>query len=237
VSASGGRRLVVEGLVVSYVNGPIAVRGIDLTVEPGTVTALVGPNGAGKTTFLQALTGRERRSAARLERGSVRLGDAQLFGRSIERVARSGIAMIPDRVKVFGDLSVEEHLRLSTQLVPRDQRAALREEVLDTLPRVRNWLDRKGAQLSGGERQLVAMAVALCRRPDVLLIDEMSQGLSPSAVRVVGEALQAVRTRNLAVVLVEQTTPVAERVADRVLGFVRGEIVDIETAEEHDLVV
>jgi ABC-type branched-subunit amino acid transport system ATPase component len=225
--------LEVHDLVVKYVNGPTAVRGASLAVESGTVTAIVGPNGAGKTTFLQAIAGRERRSPARLLGGSVRLRNVELTGRSIETVARAGIAMIPDRGKVYNELTVSEHFKLALQSVPRAKRAAAYEDVFSAFPRVRQWLDRKGAQLSGGERQLVSMAVALCRRPAVLLIDEMSQGLSPSAVAVVGEALTVLRSRDLAVVLVEQTTAVAERVSDTVIGFVRGNFVDAAAREVH----
>jgi ABC-type branched-subunit amino acid transport system ATPase component len=224
--------LTVKDLVVSYVNGPIAVRGVDLAVPPGRVTAIVGPNGAGKTTLMQAIAGRERRTAARLVRGSIRVAGVELFGKPAEKVARSGVAMIPDRTKVFSDMSVDEHFQLALRLVPRPERAALREDVLETFPRVQQWLSRQGAQLSGGERQLVAMAVALCKKPRVLLIDEMSQGLSPSAVGEVSDALAAVRGRDLAVVVVEQTSAVAERVADTVLGFVRGGFVPLEETLE-----
>ncbi|GAA1840024.1 ABC transporter ATP-binding protein [Pseudonocardia ailaonensis] len=232
-ATTGVRSLEVRDLVVSYLNGPTAVRGAGLSAQPGTVVALVGPNGAGKTTLLQAIAGRERRTAARLVGGSVRLGERELFGLPTEKVARAGIAMIPDRDKVFGDLTVDEQMRLALRFLPRGDRANSRTEVLEAFPRVAGWLERKGAQLSGGERQLVAMAVALCRRPAVLLIDEMSQGLSPAAVVMVGEALTELRTRNLAVVLVEQTASVAERVSDRVLGFVRGEVVDADSPEVH----
>ncbi|WP_432825616.1 ABC transporter ATP-binding protein [Dactylosporangium sp. CA-092794] len=231
-AADPGPALAVRDLVVSYVNGPTAVRGVDLTARAGTVTAVVGPNGAGKTTLLQAIAGRERRTALRLVRGSVRVGGVELFGAPTEKVARSGVALIPDRTKVFSDLTVDEHMRLAMRHIHRRERASLRTEVLDTFPRIQQWRDRKGAQLSGGERQLVAMAVALCRRPRVLLIDEMSQGLSPSAVLVVAEALTTLRGRDLAVVLVEQTAAVAHRVSDTVLGFARGELVSVEDMEE-----
>jgi ABC-type branched-subunit amino acid transport system ATPase component len=228
---SGPVPLKVTDLAVSYVNGPAAVRGVSFTAKAGTVTAIVGPNGAGKTSLLQAIAGRERRSPMRLDGGSVVVDGHELLGAPSERVARSGVAFIPDRTKVFASLSVDEHLQLALRRIPRRERGLVRAGVLEAFPRVTGWLDRSASQLSGGERQLVSMAVALCRRPRLLLIDEMSQGLSPAAIGEVGRALRVLRARGIAVVLVEQAVAVAEELSDVVMGYVRGELVDLETLE------
>jgi branched-chain amino acid transport system ATP-binding protein len=215
--------LEVRGVRIGYVNGPMAVRGADLDLFAGQITALVGPNGAGKTTLLQGIAGRERRSPAYFSGGSVKLKGTELFGKPVHRVAQRGIGLIPDRGKVFNELTVAEHMTLALGRLPKGRRADRRERVLEAFPRVAEWLDRVGGALSGGERQMVAMAVALLSEPEVLMIDEMTQGLSPAAVEVVGTALQQVRDLGLAVLLVEQTHAVAQRFADVVYEFERGE--------------
>lgn len=214
--------LRVRGLQVGYVNGPRAVRGADLDVHSGRVVALVGPNGAGKTSLLNAIAGRERRSPLYVAGGSVRLDGKELLGTQVEKVAKAGVVLIPDRGKVFNDMPVHEHLQLGLARLPRARRNEVRERVLDVFPSVSGWLDRIGGALSGGERQMVATAVALCSDPSVLMIDEMSQGLSPAAVEVVGAAVGSVRELGVAVLLVEQTHAVAARFADDVFDFERG---------------
>ena len=216
--------LSVRGLTVKYVNGPTAVRAVTFDLLPGSVMAVVGANGAGKTTLLEAIAGRERRSPARILGGMITVGGRDVTRLSVKDCSRAGVAMIPDRNKVFDDLSVDEHLRLSLLRLPRARRAQVRDEVLATFPRVTNWLARKGAQLSGGERQLVALTAALCGEPSVLMIDEMSQGLSPAAVSEVIDALHHARRGDLSVLVVEQTTAVAARVADQLVHFVRGDV-------------
>ena len=215
--------LRIADVRIGYQNGPIAVRGASLDLFSGQITALVGPNGAGKSTLLQGIAGKERRSPAYLAGGSARLEGTEILGRKVELVCRAGISFIPDRGKVFNELEVHEHFSLALARIPKTRRAAVRESVLDTFPAVSAWLTRNGGALSGGERQMVSMAVALCREPKVLMIDEMSQGLSPAAVGVAGEALLKVRDLGLAVLLVEQTHTVAERFADQVYEFERGQ--------------
>jgi branched-chain amino acid transport system ATP-binding protein len=226
--------LSVRGLTVRYLHGPVAVRSVDLDAKPGSVTAIVGPNGAGKTTLLEAIAGRERRSPARILSGTVSLGNRDLTRLSVHQVSRVGVSLIPDRNKVFDDLSVDEHIKLSLLRLPRSRRESVRDDVLSAFPRVGRWLDRRGAQLSGGERQLAALAISLCAEPSVLLIDEMSQGLSPAAVSEVVGALRSLRGRDLAVVVVEQTTATAARVADTVLHFVRGAFAQMVAPDGED---
>lgn len=224
--------LSVRGLTVKYLNGPTAVRAVNLDLFPGAVTAVVGANGAGKTTLLEAIAGRERRSPSKILAGTITLSGRDITSLSVSEASKAGIALIPDRGKVFDDLTVDEHLRLSLLRLPRERRADVRERVLTTFPRVTNWLDRSGAQLSGGERQLTALAVALCAEPLVLMIDEMSQGLSPAAVTEVVDALRKLQGGHLAVLVVEQTRAVAERVADTMIQFARG---DVEAAPAKEL--
>jgi branched-chain amino acid transport system ATP-binding protein len=222
--AGASPTLEVRDVRIGYVNGPVAVRSAALDLHAGQITALVGPNGAGKTTLLQGIAGKERRSPAYFGGGSVKLNGHELFGRPVHKVAQRGVCLIPDRGKVFNDLTVAEHMTLALGRLSKSRREEQRAKVLEHFPRVQGWLDRIGGALSGGERQMVAMAVALCSDPDVLMIDEMTQGLSPAAVEVSGAALQQVRDLGLAVLLVEQTHAVAQRFADVVYEFERGEV-------------
>jgi branched-chain amino acid transport system ATP-binding protein len=206
--------LAVDSLDVRY-GGVRAVRGVSLTVAPGEIVGLIGPNGAGKSSTLHAIMGLTPAA------GSVRLGDRELLGRSPEDVARSGVALVPEGRRIFGELSVEENLRLG--LAGRRARGGvgeLFEQVYEQFPVLRDFRGRQAGLLSGGQQQQLAIARALLAEPDVLLLDEPSLGLAPSIVDVVFDSLGAIRERGLAVLLVEQRAQRTVAVADRshVLG-------------------
>jgi branched-chain amino acid transport system ATP-binding protein len=211
--------LVVEGLEVRY--GPVrAVRGLSLEVRPGEIVGLIGPNGAGKSSTLHAIMG-----AAPIAAGSIRLGDTSLLGRRSEDIARSGIALVPEGRRIFGELSVEENLRLG--LAARRSRrdlAATLERVYELFPVVRQFRRRNAGALSGGQQQQLAIARALVAEPDVLLLDEPSLGLAPRIVDVVFDALAAIRERGLAVLLVEQRAQRTVALADRSHVLANGEL-------------
>jgi len=204
--------LVVETLDVRY-GGVHAVRGLSLTVEPGEIVGLIGPNGAGKSSTLHAIMGLAP------ARGSIRLDDRELLGLRPEEVARSGVALVPEGRRVYAELSVEENLRLG--LAGRRGRAPVDfASVYELFPVVRDFRARAAGALSGGQQQQLAIARALVADPQVLLLDEPSLGLAPSVVDVVFSALEAIRERGLAVLLVEQRAQRTVAVADRshVLG-------------------
>jgi branched-chain amino acid transport system ATP-binding protein len=199
--------LVVDNLDVRY-GGAHAVRGLSFTVGPGEIVGLIGPNGAGKSSTLHAIMGLAPAS------GSVRLGDRELLGRRPEDVARSGIALVPEGRRIFGELTVEENLRLG--LAGRRVRGALDyTAVYDLFPVVREFRSRQAGLLSGGQQQQLAIARALVAEPDVLLLDEPSLGLAPSIVDVVFDALAAIRERGPAILLVEQRAQRTVAAADR----------------------
>jgi branched-chain amino acid transport system ATP-binding protein len=201
-------KLVVEGLDVRY--GAVhAVRGLSFEVAPGEIVGLIGANGAGKSSTLHALMGLVPAT------GSVRLGDRQLLGRRPEDVARSGVALVPEGRRIFGELTVDENLRLG--LAGRrggDVRASL-QRVYELFPVVEEMRKRQAGALSGGQQQQLAIARGLVADPDVLLLDEPSLGLAPRVVDAVFEALAAIRERGLAVLLVEQRAQRTVALADR----------------------
>ena len=211
--------LVVSDLVVRY-GAVSAVRGISFEVAPGEIVGLIGPNGAGKSSTLHAIVGLVRPAS-----GSVRLGDRDLTGRPPELVARSGIALVPEGRRIFGELTVDENLRLGLA-GRRTQRgvAADLEHVFELFPVVAESRTRSAGVLSGGQQQQLAIARALVAAPDVLLLDEPSLGLSPAVTDAVFEALATVRDTGLAVLLVEQRAQRTVALADRTLVLANGEL-------------
>jgi len=211
--------LAVDGLGVRY--GPVpAVRGLTLEVRPGEIVGLIGPNGAGKSTTLNAIMG-----LVSVHEGDIRLAGQSVRGREPERVARSGIALVPEGRRIFAELSVEENLRLG--LAGRRTRAGAQEDVeqvYELFPIVREFRRRPAGALSGGQQQQLAIARALVARPDVLLLDEPSLGLAPKIVDIVFEALAEIRRRGLAVLLVEQRAQRTVAFADRTYLMANGEV-------------
>ncbi len=206
--------LRIDSLDVRY-GGVHAVRNLSLEVAPGEIVGLIGPNGAGKSSTLHAIMGMAPAT------GSVRLDDRELLGRRPEDVARAGIALVPEGRRIFGELSVEENLRLG--LAGRRTRGGVKElfdGVFDQFPVLRDFRARQAGVLSGGQQQQLAIARALVAEPSVLLLDEPSLGLAPSVVDVVFEALAAIKERGLGVLLVEQRAQRTVAAADRshVLG-------------------
>jgi branched-chain amino acid transport system ATP-binding protein len=212
-------KLVLEDLRVRY--GAVeAVRGLSLEVEPGEIVGLVGPNGAGKSSTLHAIMG-----AAPITGGAIRLDGRTLNGRRSEDVARAGVALVPEGRRIFAELTVEENLRLglAARRAPGGGEAAF-ARVFELFPAVRESRRRKAGQLSGGQQQQLAIARALVAEPDILLLDEPSLGLAPRMVDVVFEALAEIRSRGLAVLLVEQRAQRTVALADRSHVLAKGEL-------------
>jgi branched-chain amino acid transport system ATP-binding protein len=210
--------LSVDRLDVRY--GAVhAVRGLSLDVRPGEIVGLIGPNGAGKSSTLHAIMG-----AAPISGGDVRLGDTSLRGRAPEQIARSGVALVPEGRRIFGELTVEENLRLG--LAGRRTRGAgdALREALELFPILADFRRRHAGALSGGQQQQLAIARALVAEPDVLLLDEPSLGLSPTMVDLVFDTLGSIRERGIAVLLVEQRAQRTVALADRSHVLANGEL-------------
>ena len=201
--------LAVEKLTVRY--GAVeAVRELSLEVKPGEIVGLIGPNGAGKSSTLHAIMG-----AAPVTGGDVRLDGTSLVGRRPEDVARRGIALVPEGRRIFGELTVEENLRLGLAGRKRGTNGGGLTRAYDLFPVLREFRSRQAGVLSGGQQQQLAIGRALAADPDVLLLDEPSLGLAPKIVDVVFEALTQIRDSGLGVLLVEQRAQRTVALADR----------------------
>ena len=201
--------LALEKLSVRY--GAVeAVRGLSLELRAGEIVGLIGPNGAGKSSTLHAIMG-----AAPVVGGDVLLGGGSLVNRKPEDVARRGVALVPEGRRIFGELTVEENLRLGLAARRARRNGSSLAIAYETFPVLRESRKRQAGLLSGGQQQQLAIGRALVAHPDVLLLDEPSLGLAPKMVDVVFEALGRIRESGLAVLLVEQRAQRTVAFADR----------------------
>jgi branched-chain amino acid transport system ATP-binding protein len=205
------------------------LHGVDLTVGAGEIVALLGPNGAGKTTLLRALSGLLPWS------GKVRFAGRDLTGASARAVVKAGLAHVIEGHRVFTRLVVLDNLLLAGYDLPRGERAARVDEVLDLFPELAAKRHERAASLSGGQQQILAVAQGLVRRPQLLMLDEPSAGLSPVLVDRVLVVVRRLREAGTAVLLVEQLIEKALALADRVYALARGSIVLEAGAGEADL--
>ena len=206
----------------AYYGESHVLQGVSLSVSEGECVAILGRNGVGKTTTLSALVG-----FIRPRRGSVRLRGVEVAGQAPYRIARAGASLVPQGRRVFGDLTVLENLTLTARPTSGGWDIG---RVLALFPSLDRRRGNFGDQLSGGEQQMLAIGRALMRNPDVLLLDEPSEGLAPKVVDEVGEALSGLRDGGLAILLVEQNLALATRVAQRVYVMNKGQIVFEGTA-------
>ena len=193
---------------------------VDLDVADGEIVALLGTNGAGKSTLLKAICGLVP------SKGEVRLGDIDLTGRSAEQIVREGVALMPGGRAVFPTLRVADHLRLATWTFRKD-RDAIEERlgaVHELFPVLDDRSDQLAGDLSGGEQQQLALAMTLLLQPRVLLIDELSLGLSPLVVSALCDVVRALNRQGVTVVVVEQSVNVALTLAERAVFLEKGSV-------------
>ena len=220
----GTNALTVNGVDCFY--GQVQVlRGLSFELREGEVLCLLGRNGAGKTTALKAIMGLVPPQA-----GSIRLGEVELTRLKAHEVPKAGIAYVPQGRRLFAELTVAENLEIG--LMTRGKGRQTREAVLELFPILRERLGQISGTLSGGEQQMLAMARALCLEPQVLLLDEPTEGLMPSMIARIREVVAALRGRGVSTVLVEQRVDAVLAVADRVCFIENGqnrETVPVET--------
>jgi len=208
--------LELDGLEVRY-GSVTVVRELSLRADRGEIVGLIGPNGAGKSTTLHAVMGLLPAAA-----GEIRIAGESVAGRSPESIARAGVALVPEGRRIFADFSVEENLRLGLA----GRRTANGGDPLATayelFPMLREFRRRAAGALSGGQQQQLAIGRAIVAEPDLLLLDEPSLGLAPTAVDGVFGALEAIRDRGVTIVLVEQRAQRTVALADRTHVLVGG---------------
>ncbi len=205
--------LALEQLQVSY-GGIRAVKGVDLTVEPGELVCLIGANGAGKTTTLRAVTGLVRAAGGRIV-----YDGAEITGLRVHEIARRGLALVPEGRGVFAQLTIEENLAMGAYARSDGPGvAADMERAYALFPRLKERRRQTAGTLSGGEQQMLAIARALMGRPKLLLLDEPSMGLAPLMVEKIFEVIRAIASEGVTLLLVEQNARLALEVSHR--GYV-----------------
>ena len=206
--------LELQNIDVAYGKAKI-LHGFSLTAMPGEILCLLGRNGAGKTTTMQAIMG-----LLRLKAGSISLAGEDLSKLPAHEVPRRGIGYVPQGRRLFSELTVAENIEIG--LMVRGKGDETRNRVLDIFPRLRERLDQAAEILSGGEQQMLATARALCIEPQVLLLDEPTEGLQPSMIEQIRQVIVRMKAEGVAVILVEQRVDAVLSIADRVAFIENG---------------
>jgi neutral amino acid transport system ATP-binding protein len=210
--------LAAEGLVAGYVPEVDILRGVDVTVQAGEIVTIVGPNGAGKSTLIKAVCGLLRPRAGRIV-----LRGRDVTGAKPHRVARAGIGYVPQLANVFVSMTVEENLEMGAIPFPDVDRDARKAAMFELFPRLAERARQRAGSLSGGERQMVAIARTLMPEPSLLLLDEPSAGVAPMFVDLLFEKVAEVNGAGVTVLMVEQN-------ARRALAMShRGYVLDVGT--------
>lgn len=209
--------LVVKDLVAGYEPGVSIVRGASIQVNEGEIVVVLGPNGAGKSSFIKAIAG-----LVPITGGSVALEGDDITQLSAHQMVRRGLAFVPQTENIFPLMSVEDNLKVAGGVLPKREVAGRIAEMYELFP---DLFERRGTaagNLSGGQRQMVAVARALMVRPKLLVLDEPSAGLSPKFVSMVFQMLADVRKAGVTILLVEQNAKAALAIGDRAYVLVEG---------------
>jgi branched-chain amino acid transport system ATP-binding protein len=202
------------------IEGSRILNGISLSVAAGELVCLVGRNGAGKTTTFRSIMGYRRPCS-----GEINFEGADLTKLPTWRIAQRGIGFSPEESEVYADLTVAENIELSTWTRPSGRPAAIRlEEAYTVFPKLRQYLARGGAQLSGGERKMVSIARALTLDPKLLLLDEPFEGLSPAIIPLIAEGVASIRAMGRGILVAESNVHHITDYVDRIYVLERGEV-------------
>jgi ABC-type branched-subunit amino acid transport system ATPase component len=223
--------LKVDMLRVTY-GRSVGLHDVSIEVPMGQVVAIVGPNGAGKTTLMRTVAGWLGRETAQVVAGSVFLDGTDITRLAPFKIARRGIALVPERDKIFPTLTVAEQMELSARVCGRSAYGEHLAQAIELFPGLEKHFNRPAGALSGGERQMVAIASALCAGPCLLLIDELSQGLAPAVVSSLVGRLRAIQRLGMTVLLVEQNARLALGIAAHVYVLNAGHLVASGTPDE-----
>jgi len=217
--------LAVEDLDVFYGASKILFS-VGLTVEKGRTLALLGRNGAGKSTTLKAIAG-----VAPPRRGRVRLGTRELAGARPDAIARAGIGYVPEDRQVFPMHSVEDNLAIGAKLGPNGQDHWNLQTVYHAFPILAGMKERRAGLMSGGEQQMLTIARTLMGNPEILLLDEPSEGLAPIIVQAIGELIRKLRAMGVTIVLAEQNMHFCLGIAEDAAVIDKGHIVYRDTIQ------
>lgn len=209
--------LVVSNLVAGYEPDVPIVKGASITVDPAEIVIILGPNGAGKSSFIKAIAG-----LVPVSGGSVKLDGHDITAVAAHKMVRLGLAFVPQTENIFPLMSVEDNLKVSGGILHRSEVSRRIEELYETFPDLAGHRRSAAGNLSGGQRQMLAVARALMVRPKLIVLDEPSAGLSPKFVSMVFEMLVDIRKQGVTVLLVEQNAKAALSIGDRAYVLVEG---------------
>ncbi len=217
----------------TYYGDSYVLQGVSLRMERGQAVAILGRNGMGKTTLIRSIVG-----FTPPRRGRIVFKDCDITGWPSNRSVALGLGLVPQGRRVFPSLTVLENLAVAARRNGGGDGWTV-ERVMDLFPRLRERAENRAGKLSGGEQQMLAIARALMTNPELLLMDEPTEGLAPLLVREVGRVIESLKASGLSILLVEQNLPLALRVADHVHVLSRGRIVHSATAaalaDNHDI--
>ncbi len=216
----------VENLVVDR-GGKRVIHGVSFSVPSGEITALLGANGAGKSSTVMAMAG-----AIPLSGGEVRLNGARLSGFVPDRIRREGIALVPEGHRVLGQMSVEDNLLVAALDRTVAGRKSGLDQVFEIFPELKERRLQLASNLSGGQKQMVAMGQAFIARPRFMIVDELSLGLAPAVVKRLGEALTLAANKGIGVLLIEQFANLALSLSSRAMVMERGRLAFAGTSAE-----
>jgi len=197
------------------------LRNVSFTAPAGAVTAVLGRNGVGKTTLLKCLMG-----VLKTTSGTIRINNRDVTGQPSHALARSGVGYVPQGREIFARLSVEENLLMGLATKSKGRVSDLPQEIFNMFPVLREMLHRRGGDLSGGQQQQLAIGRALAMSPSILILDEPTEGIQPSIIKDIGNAIRSLAARgDMAILLVEQYYDFAKDLADHYVVLQRGEVI------------
>ena len=211
----------------SFYGASHILHGVDFSVRAGEAVGLMGRNGMGKTTLIRTLIGH-----VEPRRGEVKINGRVMTGAAPHLIARQGIAYVPEGRGIFPNLSVRENLIMAARVGPNGRRDWTYERVLDTFTRLGERLSLGGQQLSGGEQQMLTIGRALLTNPDLLILDEATEGLAPLIAREIWRIIRVVRDSGIAAIIVDKNYAAVSAITNRNVILVKGRVVFEGTAAE-----